>query len=280
MYVDHLLKSGVQGAFICGSNGEGPSLTESERKAVAEAWVKAARGRLKIFVHVGHPTIKVAQSLTEHAAQIGADAASAVSAFYFKPDSVETLIEAMAAIASAAPSLPFYYYHIPALTSVSLDMVRFLELAPARIGSLAGIKYTATTLWEYQACLNASQAGHEILFGLDEMLLPAAAVGAKGAIGSTYSFAAPLYRQVLDAYDCGDMPTAQKLMGRLVEMVRILLKFPPIPAQKAIMQELGIPCGGCRLPLRTLSAPEVSALRSDLDKIGFWRDLAAAAELA
>jgi N-acetylneuraminate lyase len=270
---DHLVRSGVSGAFVCGSNGEGPNMTDEERMAVADAWVRASSGRLRIFVHVGHPSVKSAQALTAHAAAIGADAASSVAAFYFKPDRVETLVEAIGTIASAAPELPFYYYHIPALTSVNLDMVRFLELAQDRISNLAGIKYTAPTLWEYQACLSTCGGKFDVLFGLDEMLLPALAVGARAAIGSTYNFAAPLYLKVIDAFEQGDLAEARVRMARLVEMVRVLLRFPPIPAQKAIMGRLGHDLGSCRLPLPKLSPGQTADLCDGLTAIGFWRDL-------
>ena len=270
---DDLVRTGVSGAFVCGSNGEGPNMTEAERMAVAEAWVRASAGRLRIFVHVGHPSIRTAQALTEHAASIGADAASAVAAFYFRPDRVDGLVDSIAAIASAAPALPFYYYHIPALTAVALDMVAFLTLADGRIGNLAGIKYTAPTLWEYQACLEACDRRYDILFGLDEMLLPALAVGARAAIGSTYNFAAPLYAAMIDSFERGDLADARRRMAALIEMVRILLRFPPIPAQKAIMGHLGHDLGGCRLPLPRLTSDMAADLRQQLDGIGFWADL-------
>ncbi len=35
--VDHLIGSGVQGLYVCGTTGEGPSLTTAEREAVAAA---------------------------------------------------------------------------------------------------------------------------------------------------------------------------------------------------------------------------------------------------
>ncbi|QLQ04776.1 MAG: dihydrodipicolinate synthase family protein [Anaerolineae bacterium] len=65
---------------------------------------------------------------------------------------VKVLVDCMAEIASAAPDLPFYYYHIPGLTGVNLDMVEFLRQG-ARIPTLAGIKYCSPTLYELQACV-------------------------------------------------------------------------------------------------------------------------------
>jgi N-acetylneuraminate lyase len=268
--VDKLFNDGLKGVFVCGTNGEGPNLTLNERMQVAEAYVQAAKNKLKVFVHVGHSSIAEAQVLAIHAAQIGADAISAVAAFYFKPLDTENLVNSIAKIAAAAPSLPFYYYHIPALTGVGMDMVKFLELAEKRIPNLAGIKYTASTLHEYQACLNYKGGKYDILFGYDEMLLSALVLGAKGAVGSTYNFAGPLYLKVMEFYANNKPVEARALQYRLVQMVRAFVKYPPIPAQKAIMQLLGTDLGPCRLPLEALSENQRRTLENELKEDGFF----------
>ena len=174
LLVDKLVGDGVAGIFVCGSNGEGPNMTMAERKLVAAEFVKAAAGRLKIIVHVGHSSIAEARALATHAAEIKADAFASVAAFYFKPSSVQNLANCMEEIASAAPGLPFYYYHIPHLTGVGMDMMEFLQLGEGSIPNLAGIKYTASTLQEYQSCLNYKKGRFDILYGVDELLLPIA----------------------------------------------------------------------------------------------------------
>jgi N-acetylneuraminate lyase len=277
-YVNKMIADGLSGIFVCGSNGEGPNMTTEERMEVATAFKKAVGSRIKVYVHVGHSSISESRRLAEHAAKIGADAISSVAAFYFKPGSVNTLVDSLAEIASAAPGLPFYYYHIPHLTGVNMDMIELLKSSEEKIPNLKGIKYTATTLWEYQSCLNYAQGRFDLLYGLDEMLLPALAVGAQGAIGSTYTFAAPLYLDVWRTFEKGDLKEARRKMLYLVEMVKILLKFPPIPAQKAIVKRTGIDLGPCRLPLTTLSHDEASALYEQLDGIGFFEKLKALPE--
>lgn len=269
--VDKLIEDGLTGVFVCGTNGEGPNLTIEERMATAEAFVKAAGKRILVIVHVGHSSIAESRKLAEHAARIGADAISSVAAFYFKPVSVQNLVNCIAEIASAAPSLPFYYYHIPVLTGVGMDMEEFLRLSDTAIPNLAGIKYTAPTLHEYQACLSYEGGRYDILYGTDEMLLSALAVGAKGAIGSTYSFAAPLYLKVIEMYRAGQLKEARQMQLALVQMVRCFVKYPPIPAQRAIMKMLGWDLGPCRLPLTSLSAQDTATLQSALEALGFFR---------
>ncbi len=267
--VEKFVTDGLKGVFVCGTNGEGPNLTVDERMQVAEAYVKAAKGKLLVMVHVGHTAIGEARKLAAHAQDIGADAISAVAAFYFKPASTALLVDSLAEIASAAPKLPFYYYHIPAVTGVSIDMIDFLSLAEQRISTLAGIKYTAATIHEYQACLHYKGGKFDILYGYDELLLSALAVGAKGAIGSTYNFAAPQYHEVMRQFRAGRLEAAQQEQLRLVEMIRAFLKFSPIPAQKEIMKWTGHDLGPCRLPLNTLSVAEKFALRKSLETAGF-----------
>jgi len=268
--VEKLLQDGVKGVFVCGSNGEGPNMTTEERMKVAEAFVQAANKRLLIIVHVGHSSIAESKRLAVHAQAIGADAFSSVAAFYFKPNSVETLVHCMAEIASAAPELPFYYYHIPILTGVGMDMVDFLTLAGNIIPNLAGIKYTSTTIYELQSCLELDGGKFDVLFGFDELLLPALSIGAKGAIGSTYAFAAPHYLKTIALHKQSKNEAARENHSFMVEVIRIFARYPSVPAQKAIMKMLGFDMGPCRLPLVTLGKSDYDKLESELQAISFF----------
>ena len=69
--VDHLESNGITGIYIAGSTGEGMSLTDEERRAVAEVYVGAAKGRLKTFVQVGHNSLRASAELAGHAEAIG-----------------------------------------------------------------------------------------------------------------------------------------------------------------------------------------------------------------
>ncbi|MCU7693877.1 dihydrodipicolinate synthase family protein [Haoranjiania flava] len=271
--VEKLIGDGVKGVFICGTNGEGLSLSIEERMAIAETYVKVVNKRILVFVHVGHSSLKECKKLAAHAQQIGADAISSVSAFYFKPSSVGNLVDCMAEIASAAPLLPFYYYHMPALTGIAIDMLEFLKLAETKIPNLAGIKYTATTMHEFQSCLHYKQGKYDILYGYDEMLLTALSVGAKGAIGSTYSFAAPLYLKIIDLFKQGRIEEAGAVQYESIQMIRALVKYSPIPTQKKIIGFLGYDLGPCRLPLTALSREQENELKQYLEEVRFFQSL-------
>ncbi len=268
--VDRLVEQGVSALFICGSTGESASLTTAERQATLEAFVTAAAGRLPVIAHVGHTSLADARALASHAQRVGAAAIAALPPFYVKPGSVKVLVDCMAEIASAAPDLPFYYYHIPGLTGVNLDMVEFLRQGGARIPTLAGIKYSSPTLYELQACVAFEGGRFNILFGVDEMLLSGLAAGAHGAVGSTFNFAAPLYHAIMAAFKAGDLEKAQRLQLLSAQMVlKVVGSYRPLPGLKAILGFAGPSYGPARLPQVALTPAEIDSLRADMAGLGF-----------
>ncbi|MCA8984361.1 MAG: dihydrodipicolinate synthase family protein [Planctomycetaceae bacterium] len=268
--VDFLLSQRIGGLYVLGSTGEGLSLTTEERQSVAEAFVSAAAGRLPVLIQVGAECLTQARQLAQHAAEIGADGISAVCPVYFKPDSISTLVDCMAFIAGGAPKLPFYYYHIPAATGVSLDPREFLRHSEGRIPNLQGIKFTAPQMHDFQACVEFAEGRYDILWGLDEMLLAGLAAGARGAVGSTYNFAAPIYQKLWQAWEQGDIVAARRQQGHAQALVRTFVPYGPRGSQKAIMSLIGQDCGSPRLPIAELSASRLEALRAELQAIGFF----------
>jgi len=268
--VQWLLDQAVDGLFVCGSTGEGMSLSVDERRAVAEAFVSAASGRVPVVVHVGHNSLREAAELARHAQLIGACAIAAIAPCYYPMQSVATLVQCVAEVAGAAPDLPFYYYHIPELTNIRLDMIDFLRCAAESIPNLVGMKYSAATLDEYQLCCQLGSGRFDVLWGTDEMLLPALCVGCRGAVGSTYNISAGLYHKIVAAFKAGRLDEAECCQRRAAELVRVLCRYGAVPALKAVIRRLGIDCGPCRLPLRRLSCSEEQKLFSELDRLGLF----------
>jgi len=264
-----LADNGVQGAFICGTTGEGFSLTTEERLQVAERWIAVAPKQLKVIVHVGHNSIGESRKLAAHAAQTGAHAVATIGSTFFRPATTELLVEFCAQVASAAPGLPFYYYHMPALTGVNLSMIEFLRLGARRIPNLAGIKFTDENLMSYAQCLHFDGGRFNILFGRDEILLAALALGATGAVGSTYNYMAPIYHRLIEAFQAGDLGVARRWQMLSIQIIAVMARHGGLPAGKAMMKLAGLDCGPVRPPLRNLSAEEFEALRRDLDHAGF-----------
>jgi len=270
LYARRLSAAGVAGAFICGTTGEGMSLTLNERKQVAERWVATAPDGLRVIVHVGHAALADCRALAEHAERIGADSIATMAPFFFKPSGVEGLVDWCEQIASAASSLPFYYYHMPSMTGFHVAVSDFLQVAAGRIPNLSGIKYTFEDLEDYERCLKFANGQYDVLFGRDELLLSALELGARGAVGSTYNFAAPLYHEIIAAYGRGDCEKAQELQALAVRMIAAFVECGahPIAAFKRFMSRVGIDCGPTRLPLLCPTASQFSALNTMLEASG------------
>jgi len=272
--VEHLIEAGNQGLYVCGSTGEGVSLTTHERCEVAEAYVQAAAGRVPVFVQVGHNSVEEAKLLAAHAQQIGADAVSATCPSYFKASDEKTLLKTIRSIASAASSLPFYYYHIPVLTGSSIDIVSFMQAAGDAIPNLFGLKYTDTKLHEFQQCLEIGDGRYDVVWGTDEMMLGAIATGANAGIGSTYNVIAPTYLKMLEAFNAHRMEEAQALQMEAIRLIRILGRYPFHSAMKELLNLLGHDLGTCRLPQRSLTSDETEQLRGELQTVGCLGTLA------
>jgi len=271
--VEMLIESGVTGLYVCGSTGEGMSLTSQERRDVTEAYIAATNNRVPVLVQVGHNSLVEARELAAHAQASGAAAVSATCPSYFKVGNAESLIDCMAEVASGAPDTPFYYYHIPVLTGSTIDMVDFLQRGGDRIPNLYGLKYTDLALYEFQQCVELENGRFDVVWGCDEMLLGALATGSQAAIGSTFNIAAGLYQQIQTAFESGDVLEARRLQSLSVQMIRTIGKYPFHPAMKQVLGMLGQPSGPCRLPQAALSSDQVAELKNELTKIGFfdWR---------
>lgn len=268
--VDYLIDRGLSALYVCGSTGEGPSLSMDERKATAAEFVGASSGRLPVVVQVGHTSLAEARQLAAHAQQVGADAISAVVPYYFKPESVEVLRDCLAEITAGAGELPFYYYHIPAMTGVGLDVLELLRRVDERVPTLVGVKYTAPTMDEFQALLRLEDGRFDVLHGRDEMLLAGLASGARGAIGSTYNFSAALYRRLITAFDRGDLPEAQRCQALAAAMIRTIFGRSGQGGLKAAMNLVGPDCGPSRLPLVTPDPTQTARLKGELEALGFF----------
>lgn len=268
---EHLVRCGVRMVFVNGTTGECTSLTLQERQAIARRWCEVARGSdLKVAVHVGTNCLADSRLLAADAQACGAASISAFAPSYFRPQHLDALIDWCAQIAAAAAGVPFYFYDIPAFTRVGLSMPQFLEKAPARIPTLAGLKFTNPDLMAYQLCLRADAGRFDVAFGCDEWLLAALAVGAQGAVGSTYNFAAPLYQRLWKAFSEGNFEAARNEQFRAVQLIQLLAGYGFLPAAKAVMGWVGVEVGPARPPQSTLSADQLLRLREELEILGFF----------
>lgn len=260
--------NGVAGVFVCGTTGEGSSLTMEEKKMLFKEWAEYRDSDFAVIGFVGGTSVKEGRELANYAEECGLDAIAMTAPYYQKAANVHELALTLAEVASAAPQMPFFYYHIPCLTNVNYAMIDLLREMDAIIPNLAGIKYTFENLMDYQLCLEFKDRKYNIMWGRDEMLLPALSVGATTFVGSTYGYNAPIYSKILEAFRAGDIKTAALLQYKANILITFLNKYGN-GAGKAFMKAADMDLGPCRHPLTTLSDAQYEMFLRDIRAAGF-----------
>ncbi|MFP6753972.1 MAG: dihydrodipicolinate synthase family protein [Pirellulaceae bacterium] len=271
---DHLIADGCSGAFVAGTTGECHSFNCQERIDLATRWTEVAAGtELKVVIHVGANALPDACQMAAHAQQAGADAIATMAPFFFKPTSVDALLDYIEPIAQAAADTPLYFYDIPSMTGVHLSMVEMLEKARSRVPSLRGMKYTNADLMQMQRCMHVDDGYFDVLFGHDPALAAGWRLGIRGAVGSTYNFAAPIYTRLIEAIGEGDEAELQRLQLESCKLTARLFEIGFHPASRQVMARLGIDLGPPRTPLVPLTADQVEQLDEALAELDFdqWR---------
>ena len=262
--------NGIIGAYVCGTTGEGSSLTIEEKKALFREWAKYRDESFTVIGFVGGTSVKEAKELTAFAAARGLDAVAMTAPYYQRAANVHELALTLAEVAAAAPELPFFYYHIPVLTHVCFPMIGLLREVDGLIPNFAGIKYTFEDMMDYLFCLEYGDHKYDILFGRDEMMLSALVLGGEAFVGSTYGYSAPVYLDLMEAFRKGDLARAARLQYETDRLIALLAKYGN-GTGKAFMKAAGLDLGPCRHPLTTLSEDQYARFLEDLRALDFDR---------
>ena len=271
-YAAMLAKNGLIGVFTNGSSGEGYMLTEEERMQLAERWMEVAPKDFKVIVHVGSCCVKASRMLAAHAQKIGAWGIGAMAPPFPKIGRIEELVEYCEEIASGAPGLPFYYYHIPAFNGAFLPMVELLKAVDGRIPNFAGIKYTFESIYEYNQCRLYKDGKFDMLHGQDETILPSLAMGgAQGGIGGTTNYNGRCLTGIIEAWKAGDIDKARKLQNFAQEVINVICHYRGnIVGGKRIMKLMGLDLGKNRTPFQNMTDEEEARMKAELEAIDFF----------
>jgi len=271
---DWLQKTGVQWVFVSGTTGESVKLSFAERKEQAERWVRIApKYNISVIVHSGTDSIIEAMEHTKHAESIGARAVGWMPPVFFKPATVDALALTLAQVAGQAPSLPFYYYHIPSMTGVEFAMIDLVK-AIDRIGvpNFAGVKYTG--LYTFPGFMDARRVisyqngKYEVLSGREDMMLEGAAAGCVGFVGSQFNQAGDLYNKIrntcLTATTSPEERRKVQMIGDdLLEAWQTAGLATGVNGNKNLLNVIGGPnVGDGRLPSVPASADDLKKLKA------------------
>ena len=249
------IDQGVQGLYVGGSSGECIYQSKEERKAVLEAVMEVARGKLTIIAHIACNNTADSQELAAHAESLGVDAIASIPPIYFKlpPHAIAKYWNDMSA---AAPNTDFIIYNIPVLAGVALTIPLLNEMM--KNPKVVGVKNSSAPTQDIQMWRDeAIKAGKEFVVfnGPDEQLISGLVMGAIGGIGGTYGAMPQLYVKLYNLVKEGDLSTALDLQN---ECCRIIYKLCSGHGNmygmiKESLRRMGCPdCGSVRAPLAEL----------------------------
>ena len=243
------IDQGVNGLYVGGSSGECIYQTKDERKAVLEAVMEVAKGKITIIAHIACNNTADSQELARHAESLGVDAVAAIPPIYFKlpPYAIAKYWNDMS---EAAPNTDFIIYNIPQLAGVSLSVPLLKEML--KNPRVIGVKNSSMPVQDIQMWRDA---GAIVFNGPDEQLISGLVMGAVGGIGGTYGAMPELYVELYRCVKAGEMAKALDIQN---DCCRIIYKMCSGHGNmygmiKQILRLLGGPdCGSVRAPLAEL----------------------------
>jgi N-acetylneuraminate lyase len=242
------LEKEVDGFYIGGSTGEAFLLSMEERKQLIDIVVDEVKGKCTLIAHIGCVATDHAVELAKHAENAGVDAISSVPPFYYKFSFDE--IKSYYFDIVEKVNLPMIVYNFPALSGVVLTTENICEFA--KDTRFIGIKHTSMDLFQLER-IKKENPSFLVFNGHDEVFLGGLAMGADGAIGSTFNFMSEKFIKIKKLFDAGKLNEAYQIQTEANGIINVLLKTGVIPGTKYILGRMGIDCGDCRRPFRQLS---------------------------
>ena len=267
----HLIAKGVKGVYVGGSSGECIYQHPDERKAVLEAVMSEAKGKITVIAHVACNNTADSVELAAHAEKCGVDAIASIPPIYFHlpNDAIAAYWNAMSA---AAPNTEFVIYNIPQLAGTALTMPLLQTML--KNPNVIAVKNSSMPTQDIQLFKDAGiqargEDGFAVFNGPDEQFVSGRVMGADGGIGGTYAVMPELFIRMNELIEKGDIPTARAIQYKAD---RIIYKMCEAKGNLyAVMKEIlrrmyGLELGGVRAPLANL-APEDEAIVAEAQKM-------------
>lgn len=255
-------EQGNDGLIINGTTGESPATTDAEKEALLRAVVEAVGDRARVVAGVGTSGTAHTIELTRSAEKAGAHGLLVVTPYYNRPPQAG-LLRHFTAVADAT-SLPMLLYDIPLRTGTPIETETLVRLADH--DRIVGVKdakgMIAETAWV------TLRTDLVIYSGDDAHTLPLLAVGGAGVIGTSTHLTGPGTKQMIEAYERGDVAEALRLHHALLPLYTGIFRTQGTILVKAAMNLLGLPAGPVRSPLVDATDAQVAQLRADSAQAG------------
>ncbi len=262
--IDWQIKEGIDALVICGTTGEGATLSDAEHKEVLRFSLEAAAGRVPMIAGTGSNDTAYAVQMTEHACQLGYDGVLVVTPYYNKATQ-NGLVAHYTAIAQASTK-PVIIYNVPGRTGVNILPATYQKMC--KVPNLSAIKEANGNISSVVETAALCGEAVDIYSGNDDQIVPIMACGGKGVI-SVLSNLLPketsqMCRKMLD----GDVAGAMEMQKKYLALTNALFsEVNPIPV-KAAMAAMGFCENYLRLPLTPMEEAHEKHLLACMREVG------------
>ena len=260
----HLIAKGVKGLYVGGSSGECIYQHPDERKAVLEAVMSEAKGKITVIAHVACNNTADSVELAAHAEACGVDAIAAIPPIYFHLPEY-AIADYWNAMSAAAPHTEFVIYNIPQLagTALTMSLLRTMLQNP----NVVAVKNSSMPTQDIQMFKDAGiaargEGGFVVFNGPDEQFVSGLAMGADGGIGGTYAVMPELFLKMYELVHRGEMDAARALQYKADRIIYKMCEAHGnlYAVQKEILRRMyGLELCSVRAPLPGL-APSDEAI--------------------
>ena len=247
---------------ISGTTGESPTTTDAEKETLLRAVVDAVGDRAKVLAGVGTNNTAHTLELARTAEKSGAHGVLVVTPYYNKPPQAG-IARHFKAVADGI-GLPIMVYDIPHRSGVAISTETMCTIAEhERVVAVKDAKgdFTASS-WVTARTDLAYYSGD------DAATLPLLACGGVGLVGTSTHFTGTLAKDMITAYERGDVATALDLHRRALPLFTGIFRSPGTMLVKAGLRARNLPSGPVRLPLVDAGEAELDLLRKDAAAAG------------
>ncbi len=254
----HLVDSGCDGLVVSGTTGESPTTTDAEKTLLLRTVVEAVGDRARIIAGVGTYDTAHSVHLAKAAAAEGAHGLLVVTPYYSRPPQ-SGLIAHFTTVADAT-DLPVILYDIPprSVVPIEWDTMRAVAQHP----NIVAVKDAKADL--HGAAQIMAETGLVYYSGDDALNLPWLAVGATGFISVWGHFAAGQLRDMLTAFNSGDLATARKIGVTLGPLNDAQSRLGGVTMSKEGLRLQGFEVGDPRLPQMPATPDQLDRLAADM----------------
>lgn len=261
--IDWEISKGAAGFYVCGSTGEGPVISGTQRRIMLEAAVSAIDKRVPIIAHVGAIDVNEACDLARHAEATGANAISSVLPNFYFQYSYSEIIEYYKRLAGST-SLPMILYAVPMMPSG--DINRMMEEL-LQVDNIYGIKDTRANYYQMWQLRQLNGGNINIINGPDETLLCGLLMGADGGIGSTYNIMPDKYARLYKLFTEGKLEEARQQQMQITAIIKTLHKYGCLQSLKKYLEFQGFNLGNCAFPRTPLTDEAARNMKRDIDAL-------------